>query len=91
MDESEDSVPNYWGKGMHKDDILCMSYQDPDVLITASYDGDIIVWDICTQQVIFVVNSTDTDSTTSQYFRLYSKLSPKTKKRLELEKKGKFY
>ena len=34
-----------------------MGYQDPDMLITGSYDGDIVVWDIYTQKVIFVADS----------------------------------
>ena len=73
--ESEDTSPKYWGKGIHKDDILCMGYQDPDMLITGSYDGDIVVWDIYTQKVIFVA-----DSQCSQ--------TPKKARRMSTEKEG---
>ena len=34
----------------HGEDIQAMSYLDPSVLMTASYDGDIIVWSTETSQ-----------------------------------------
>ena len=42
----DDTVPKYWGHRVHKEDILCLAYCEPNILVSASYDGDIIVWDV---------------------------------------------
>lgn len=44
--DPDDIIPKYWGAGAHKDDILCMAYQEPNTLASASYDGDLIIWNL---------------------------------------------
>ena len=44
--DPDDVIPKYWGAGAHKDDILCMAYQEPNTLASASYDGDLIIWNL---------------------------------------------
>lgn len=73
MQNPNDAIPTCWGKRVHKDDVLCMAYQEPGLLVTASYDGDIVLWDIPTQQVIAIVNATDIDFS-GQYNKLYNKV-----------------
>ena len=82
--EPDDIIPKYWGQDVHREDILCMTYQEPNILVTSSYDGDIILWDMETQHVISVLNATDVDYSRQQY-RLYSKLCSKTRKKMENE------
>jgi len=42
----DDVVPKYWGRQDHKEDILCLAYCEPNILISATYDGQIIMWDV---------------------------------------------
>ena len=42
--DRDDVTPRCWGEGVHNDDILCMTNQEPNILATASYDGDIVIW-----------------------------------------------
>ena len=53
-----------------------MAYHDPGIIATSSFDGDIILWDIMTEQVIAILNATDVDFS-AQYTRLYNKMSKK--------------
>ena len=39
-------VPKYWGRQDHDEDILCLAYCEPNILISATYNGQIIVWDV---------------------------------------------
>ena len=57
--DPDDVIPKYWGEGIHKDDILCMSAQEPSTLVSASYDGDIIVWNLDVQRSVCRLNSMD--------------------------------
>lgn len=41
----------------HKDDILCMSCLNPNIIATGSYDGDVIVWSRDTGQVYCTLNA----------------------------------
>ncbi|KAK7469672.1 hypothetical protein BaRGS_00036301, partial [Batillaria attramentaria] len=44
---------NYGWKGtqLHRDDILTIDYCPPNYIVTASFDGEIIVWDVETEKV----------------------------------------
>ena len=41
---SRAAVPKYWAEQAHCEDILCMAHSPPNLLVSASYDGDIILW-----------------------------------------------
>ena len=46
-------MPGEWkGKHKHYDDILAASFIEPRTLVTASYDGDIILWNTNTQNAM---------------------------------------
>lgn len=55
--EEQDTLPKYFGAGKHSDDILCMAYQEPKTLVSASYDGDILVWNINAERVTCKLNA----------------------------------
>lgn len=65
-----------------------MTYQEPDLLVTSSFDGDIILWDIHSEQVIAIVNATDIDFS-AQFRRLYGKVVGKQTDIQELKETGK--
>jgi len=48
--EGTESMNKIWEK-KHQEDILAMCYHHPNVLLTASYDGDLMVWSTETNQV----------------------------------------
>lgn len=58
----DDVVPKYWGHRGHKEDILCLAYCEPNVLASASYDGDIIVWDVDGEKKLIKLNAYDNAS-----------------------------
>ncbi|XP_076081504.1 cilia- and flagella-associated protein 337-like isoform X1 [Mytilus galloprovincialis] len=44
--------PSDWKGGQeHVEDILCIAYSGPNLLATGSYDGEIIVWNLGSEQV----------------------------------------
>ena len=44
--------PSDWKGGQeHVEDILCVAYSGPNILATGSYDGDIIIWNLGSEQV----------------------------------------
>ena len=44
--------PSDWKGGQeHLEDILCVAYSGPNILATGSYDGEIIVWNLGSEQV----------------------------------------
>ena len=49
--------PKYCGKGVHSEDILCIAFIKPNILATASYDGEIVLWDTEWQRLLSKVNS----------------------------------
>ena len=57
--DRDDIVPKYWGEGIHKDDILCMCSQEPNMLASASYDGDIIIWNVDVERCTCKLNASD--------------------------------
>lgn len=58
---------------MHRDDILCMDYKDPDILVTASYNGDIVVWDLEKKEPVAVLTESSNECNALSY-RLFNKL-----------------
>lgn len=42
---------NWKGGQLHKDDILTIDFCPPNLLCTASFDGEIIVWDVETEKI----------------------------------------
>ena len=55
----DDVVPKYWGNRGHREDILCLAHCEPNVLVSASYDGDIIVWDVDGEKKVVRMNAYD--------------------------------
>ena len=87
--ESDDTIPKYWGEGVHKEDILCMAHLEPDLLVTSSYDGDVVVWDVEIEQPLAVLNDCNSGSC-HQYNKLHRKLMAIKKKQMEADaQKGK--
>ena len=39
-----ESVAKEWSEQRHKEDILCMTHCEPNILVSGSFDGDILVW-----------------------------------------------
>ena len=60
--DRDDVIPKYWGEGVHKEDILCMSNQEPNMLASASYDGDIIIWNVDVERSMCKLNASDAKS-----------------------------
>ncbi len=54
--EPDDIVPKYWAVGVHKEDILCMAYKESNTLASASYDGNIAVWNLDMDRLICKLN-----------------------------------
>lgn len=86
--EAEDIVPKYWGEGVHKEDILCMAELEPDIIATASYDGDIVLWDVEIQQPLAVLNNQDRSKNGQMFNKLHRKLSTLKKKMRDTEESG---
>jgi len=42
---------------LHKDDILDLSYCSPNLLATASFDGEILVWTLETEKLLLRLNA----------------------------------
>ena len=43
---------NHWKGGqVHKDDILAIDYCHPNLLATASFDGELVVWSLETEKM----------------------------------------
>lgn len=53
------TTPKYFGHRLHKEDVLSMTHVEPNMLASASYDGDIYVWDLNTDRVTNRLNAWD--------------------------------
>lgn len=42
---------------MHEDDILCLGYQEPHLLASGGYDGEIAVWNVDVERPICRLNA----------------------------------
>ena len=60
--DRDDVIAKYWGEGVHKDDILCMTSQEPNILASGSYDGDIIVWNVDVEKCLCRLNASNEKS-----------------------------
>lgn len=47
--QGAEGMVKIWEK-KHDEDVQCMAYYEPNILVTASYDGDIVVWSTETNQ-----------------------------------------
>ena len=56
--EEEEGEPRIW-PNFHKDDILSIDLYRPNLVATASYDGDVKVWSLETGHVFCVLNAND--------------------------------
>ena len=54
---TEAAVPKYWAERGHCEDILCMAHCPPNLLVSASYDGDIIVWNTDSERKMCRMNA----------------------------------
>ena len=41
---------------------MCLAYCEPNILVSASYDGDIIVWDVVGEKKLIKMNAYDNES-----------------------------
>ena len=55
--EFDDVVPKYWGAGVHQDDVLCLSHQEPNLLASGGYDGEIAVWNMDKERPVCRLNA----------------------------------
>ena len=55
--EFDDVVPKYWGAGVHQDDVLCLSHQEPNILASGGYDGEIAVWNMDKERPVCRLNA----------------------------------
>ena len=53
----DDVCPKYWGEKAHHEDILCMAECEPNILVSASYDGDIVVWNADSERMTCKMNA----------------------------------
>ena len=49
--------PKYCGKGVHSQDILGIALMKPNLLATASYDWEMVLWDVEWQRLQSRINS----------------------------------
>ena len=54
------------GAGVHHDDILCMAHEEPNLLVSASYDGDIVLWNTDSERQIYKLNASEEASRNSR-------------------------
>ncbi|KAL5475077.1 hypothetical protein EMCRGX_G027131 [Ephydatia muelleri] len=71
--ETDKTVPKYWGQ-VHCEDILCLAQQGKDMVASASYDGELVVWKVGIQQAVM---------------RLHPSRTPTDMHRVDAEVKGK--
>ena len=61
-DSDHHTIPKYFGQNMHREDILSMAHIEPNMLASASYDGDIFVWDLNIDRVSTRLNAWDKEA-----------------------------
>ena len=64
--DAEATIPKYWAEGGHREDILCMAHCQPSTLVSAGYDGDIIVWNADCERKVCRMNAKSYLSTQPQ-------------------------
>ncbi|XP_071962420.1 WD repeat-containing protein on Y chromosome-like [Antedon mediterranea] len=58
IDSNEDDYSRQW-ESKHKEDILSLSYYDPSIIATSSYDGDILIWSLETAHALCRLNANE--------------------------------
>ncbi|KAI0235502.1 WD repeat-containing protein on Y chromosome [Lamellibrachia satsuma] len=58
LDYPEDRATVHQWERLHKDDITAMAFHAPNLLVTGSYDGEVLIWCINTREVISRINPT---------------------------------
>ena len=86
--DPDDIVPKYWGEGIHKEDVLCIAQLEPNMLVTASHDGDVVLWDVEIEQPIVKLNKGSSYSS-HQFIKQQRKLKAIKMKKMEDKAKEK--
>lgn len=60
-DSEHHTTPKYFAHGLHKEDILCMTFIEPNMLASACYDGNIFVWDLNIDRLAVRLNAWDVE------------------------------
>ena len=55
--DPDGSIPKQFGAGEHCEDILCLAGQEPNLLASASYDGDILLWNLDSERCVGRLNA----------------------------------
>lgn len=55
--EPDGSIPKCFGSGEHREDILSLTGQEPNLLASASYDGDILLWNLDSERCVGRLNA----------------------------------
>ena len=55
--DADGTVPKCFGGGEHREDILCLAGQEPNLLASASYDGDILLWNVDSERCVGRLNA----------------------------------
>ena len=55
--DPDSSIPKYFGAGEHREDILSIAGQEPNLLASASYDGDILLWNLDIEKCVGRLNA----------------------------------
>lgn len=57
--DDHNTTPKYFGHKLHKEDVLSMTHIEPSMLASASYDGDIFLWDLNIDRLTYRLNAWD--------------------------------
>ena len=55
--DADGCIPKCFGAGEHHEDILSLAGQEPNLLATASYDGDILLWNVDSERCVGRLNA----------------------------------
>ena len=59
IEEHHQCMPKYFMRGLHKEDVLSVTHVEPNMLASASYDGDIFVWNLSIDRLMCRLNAWD--------------------------------
>ena len=57
--EQHQCTPKYFGHGFHREDVLSLALVEPNMLVSASYDGEIVVWNLTIDRLMCRLNAWD--------------------------------
>lgn len=55
--DPDSSIPKYFGAGEHREDILSIAGQEPNLLASASYDGEVLLWNLDSERCVGRLNA----------------------------------